>query len=1014
MVSRRGLSVKICLVLAAVAISLVVVVFAWSRDATALLVQQGDEALARGELRKAKSLAHQALKKDPESDAVSLLAGRVAVSLNRPQEALEYFERIPDNGSEEAKSARRLSGDVFLFGLLQLSNAEGQYRRLLAQDKFDVDANERLAYIEGLGSRSWEAVPHRLALIREGKIDRLQMFVLSMGELALENPAELRRYHTVSPNDPVALTGLARVAINEHQSDRAEELLRQAIDADPEFAEAQAELGAILVEKGIDTEFLKWHEVLPPSADNHPGIWAARGWWALNHKQHLVAVRCLWEALHRDSSRHAASYHLGQALLAAGMSKQSEEFFARADGFQRYLYNCHMVHIAPEDDNLEELQAAASSAESLGLLWEAYGWSKLVIKYQELRGSGAANVPATDDSPAADCLRKAEETISRLQPIISNLTLSDRTAPAANPARQIDLSSFPLPEWGNLSRGQENPKLAGAAETTVRFEEVSGTAGVRFSYFNGRQSEASGPAKLYEQLGGGVAILDYDLDGWPDIYFTQGGRWPAEEGNLEYLDRLYRNNGDGTFEDVTERAGLLENGFSQGVAAADIDNDGWPDLYVANIGRNRLYRNHGDGTFTEVAVRGNEETTSWSTSCAIADLNGDALPDIYVVNYLSGEDLFTRICRGPDGSKVPCAIQGYPAAQDQLLRNNGDGEFVDVTEESGIVASDGRGLGIVAADFDGSGSMSVFVANDVSPNFFFVNQSPRADRNFQFQEEALQRGLAASSTGSYEACMGVGAGDANGDGRLDLYVTNFFQESSTLYVQAEGVVFQDRTAISNLAETSMAMLGFGTQFLDGDLDGQLDLIVTNGHINDLRRQGIPYRMRAQYYQNVGHGRYEELRAPVVGEFFDRQQLGRGMARVDWNRDGLPDVVATHIDSAAALLLNRSRNPGRFIALQLRGVESSRDATGTQVTAHVDQGTQRPAKIVRHLVAGDGFHACNQRILTFGLGKHSQLQTIEVRWPSGKKQSFSDLKIDSEYLLIEGNDVPQRIPAESAR
>ncbi|HND51483.1 MAG TPA: VCBS repeat-containing protein, partial [Pirellulaceae bacterium] len=463
--------------------------------------------------------------------------------------------------------------------------------------------------------------------------------------------------------------------------------------------------------------------------------------------------------------------------------------------------------------------------------------------------------------------------------------------------------------------------------------------GVDFVFRNGGRSETAGEF-MYEFSGGAAAVLDFDRDGWPDLYLSQGADWPPSADQKRFLDQLYRNQGDGRFVEVAGTAGIFENGFSQGVAVGDFDNDGFPDLYVGNIGPNRLFRNNGDGTFDDVTVESGTAGDSWTTSCAMADLNGDGMPDLYVTNYLADDRLFDKPCLMPDGSPRLCTPHEFPAAQDRLYLNLGDGRFVDVTEKVGIKVPDGKGLGVVVGDFDGSGRLGVFVANDAVPNFLFMSDvayKPGESTPFALSEQAFVAGVAVDGEGRAQACMGVALGDADGDGRLDIFVTNFRNESNTLYVSktppdATSILFVDDTRRAGLRAPSFEMLGFGTQFLDADLDGREDLVVTNGHVGDLRHHGVEYMMRPQFFRNIGQGRYAELRGDEIGPFFDEKHLGRGLAKWDWNRDGRPDFVVNQLQEPAAILTNETSRPGHFLDVRLSGTRSSRDAIGTRVRA----------------------------------------------------------------------------------
>ena len=316
----------------------------------------------------------------------------------------------------------------------------------------------------------------------------------------------------------------------------------------------------------------------------------------------------------------------------------------------------------------------------------------------------------------------------------------------------------------------------------------------------------------------------------------------------------------------------------------------------------------------------------------------------------------------------------------------------------------GNSLGIVAADFSGSGTLSLFLANDSVPNFYFVHQGNDPNGLPRFKDQAMRTGLAVNQDGRAEACMGVATGDADGDGRLDLFVTNFLNQSNTLYRKLpQQEFFADLTQRSGLHENSMGLLGWGTQFVDADLDGQLDLILTNGHVERFPDRQALYEMPAQYLHNTGGGRFLELKSDRVGEFFDKHVLGRGMARLDWNRDGLNDVLISHMDAPVALLTCTSPTHGHYVALRLRATGSARDAIGTQLTLKV-----AGRSLYRQQTAGDGYMASNQRQLIFGTGAETSVGPLVIRWPSGHVDTFPTLPVDCELMLVEGR-APIRVP-----
>ena len=417
------------------------------------------------------------------------------------------------------------------------------------------------------------------------------------------------------------------------------------------------------------------------------------------------------------------NYQLGQALIALDRTDEAELFLGGSAQLQEYLYRAHVVYGAKPGEDVDELGAAANAAESLGLLLESHGWAHLALAI---------------DSTMPEALRILRQALPTPE------ESPDRCHQKSNIALHVDYSNYPFPRPTDVETKDGVPSAAVTDSGAIRFEDQAEAAGIVFQYFNGGNPDEQHVVPLYEQTGGGIGSLDYDTDGWPDLYLTQGCAWPPSPRQDQHFDQLYRNTGAGMFTDATTHAGIAGNGFGQGVAAGDFDNDGFEDLFIANIGPNRLWKNNGDGTFTDITHDSRTDDNAWTTSCAICDLNGDRLRDIYAVNYLGGNDLFTRKCRFPDGSPRPCQIQSYEAAHDRLSLNLGDGRFKDVTVDAGIRSPEGRDLGIAAEKFDDSETIDLFIANDASPNFYFRNVSARGAATPKFEDLGLLAGLAAN------------------------------------------------------------------------------------------------------------------------------------------------------------------------------------------------------------------------------------------------------------------------------
>ncbi|MEZ6063713.1 MAG: CRTAC1 family protein [Planctomycetaceae bacterium] len=502
---------------------------------------------------------------------------------------------------------------------------------------------------------------------------------------------------------------------------------------------------------------------------------------------------------------------------------------------------------------------------------------------------------------------------------------------------------------------------------------------------------------MVQSNGGGCGIIDFDHDSWPDILMTQGGEWPvnSEATKPPVSDQLFRNLRGQRLTSVTPLAGAGDTDFSQGIAIGDIDADGFPDVFIANVGQNRLLRNNGDGTFSDATSGADIRGKEWSTSCVFADLNADGLDDLYVVNYLSLEDAAADICH-ENGKLKRCASGDFAAADDQLLLNSGDGTFQDVSQTSGIIHSDGRGLGLVAADFDGNGSIDLFVANDAVPNFMLLNQGTSdGTETPQFIEHAFAAGVAVSEFGAPQACMGVAVSDFDHNRIPDVFVTNFLHETNTMYLGMAPGLFVDRTNSLQLTQPSLSMLGFGTQPIDLDLDGFDDLAVANGHIDDMSADGVAYRMPMQFFRNRQGNSF--LPVELTGEFLTSGHVGRSLATMDWNRDGKQDLVVGLLDEASCLLENATRTDCHWLQIQLVGEQAARPASGATVTV-TGIGDNADQFLRMKIVGGGGFQAANESLLSFGLGTDRGPFVVSVAWPDGSRQKISEVPAGSAVAL----------------
>jgi enediyne biosynthesis protein E4 len=541
----------------------------------------------------------------------------------------------------------------------------------------------------------------------------------------------------------------------------------------------------------------------------------------------------------------------------------------------------------------------------------------------------------------------------------------------------------------------------------VIFANITQAAGLdKFHHKSGTHEKST----ILETPGSGVALLDYDNDGWLDIYLVNGSTVPALKGK-ETPPRamLLHNNHDGTFTDVTEKAGVANERWGFGVAVGDYDNDGWPDIYVSNFGKNRLYHNNHDGTFTDVAEKAGVTLGGWSTGATWGDYDRDGLLDLFVPGYvkfdvdnppISGKGgLPPGYCKFR-GIEVMCGPRGLPGESDHLFRNNGDGTFTDVSVKAGV--SDPRGyygLASVFVDVDDDGWVDLLVANDSVPKYLYRNK-----HDGTFEDISYLSGFALNDEGREQAAMGIAVGDYNRDGKVDFHITNFSDDYNTLYRNDGEATFSDVSFAAGLAQVTIPFLGWGTGFLDYDNDGWLDIFVANGHVYpgvDQQDWGTTFAQRPLLFRNLNGRKFQEVPAnPDSG--LAVLVAARGAAFGDLFNDGHIDVVMNVIDSAPVLLRNVVKNSNHWVTLKLvGGVKSPRDAIGTKVFVTAAGARQRG-----DVFSGGSYASTSDPRLHFGLGPADTVDKVEIFWPSGTKEEFPLPAVDKIFTVVEGKGIVQ--------
>lgn len=533
-----------------------------------------------------------------------------------------------------------------------------------------------------------------------------------------------------------------------------------------------------------------------------------------------------------------------------------------------------------------------------------------------------------------------------------------------------------------------------AAMAQIRFENRQPKSGVNFVLDNGTNADLP----MIDSIVGGVALLDYDNDGYLDIFFTNGASIPGlSKDDPKFYNRLYHNNHDGTFTDVTEKAGVAGNGYSVGVAVGDYDNDGWPDIYVTGVNHNTLYHNNGNGTFTDVTVKAGvtgvlpDGRKPWSVSAAWVDYDNDGRLDLFVANYLKWTPETNIIC-GPPERRISCSPTLYKGDANMLFHNNGDGTFTDVSAATGIADHIGKGMGVAIADYDGDGWMDIFVANDKERNFLFKNRKGKG-----FDEVGVETFTAFTDNGMSVSSMGADFRDVDNTGRPSIFVTALGGETFPLFRNEGTGTFSVDTYKAGIGLPSTIMSGWGTGIFDLDNDGYKDLFSANSHVSRNMGEDPKYRFAQPnaIFRNMGNGSFHDV-SSQAGPGMQLPAIHRGCAFGDLNNDGKIDVVVSAIGSPAEVLYNTTANSNHWILIDTVGVKSNRDGIGTRIKITSESGFVQ----YNHVTTSVGIASSSDKRVHFGLGQDKRIKEIELRWPSGIVQVLHNVKADQILKITE--------------
>ena len=800
-----------------------------------------------------------------------------------------------------------------------------------------------------------------------------------------------------NPQDLRIGLGLAQSLVDDKDLQGAEAMLRKILEHHPDFAPAHALLGQVLIACGRENEIPQWMMAKCPKSVELGNYWLTLGDWGSHQNLNMEAARAYWEATRRDVNNGIAWTRLANTLqkiratrhgdipkerasLSQVKAAESALSFATSrevieDCDQRFQdlleLREQLRRFSGSDQSSQRIATLiAQTLHQLGRNWEAEAWSAV------------ASVLPQDKTSRLKTLR---------QDIIESLK-TDRNwiSKKGHSELDIDLSHLPLPEPIATFAGTErsrNLALPTSDDTrNLRLIDETEFRGLVLSH----KSERSHIPSLIHSMGTGGASIDFDLDGWTDLMLAgAGGDMRVRNSDANVCLR----NLNGELEDVSIETNTDDTGFCQGIAVGDFNEDGFPDVFLANIGANRLLKNNGDGTFSETTSPFVSDDRQWTTCGAFVDLDADGITDLVAVNYCDANAPIDQPCF-EDEKLVACHPARFPAHHDQILQGDGRGHFQNMTSQWLGEIPYGRGLGVLAGALD-SRTVSVLVANDMSANHYYTQKTPPETI---VRESATIRGVAVDARTLAQASMGIASGDFDGDGDLDLFITGFAHEYNIYYEQVSPGSWRDETARNGLLQPSLMTVGFGTEAIDLDGDGIEELLVTNGHIGNFGEGNPPREQPFQLFRRSTSGRYASLDVSQWCDYLATPHIGRALWTIDVDRDGRSDIVITHENEPPCLLVNRTESDHHRLSLRLVGSSDVRDATGAVVRFECG-GRKR----VLWLLSGDGYMCSNERVLRVGLGNEKRVENLSVTWPNATVDEIGTLKGDHEYLIVQGTN-----------
>jgi len=891
----------------------------------------------QGELREAAELALQVAESNPAGAAQMLL---VAFQCHLQCQQFDLAEQD-------------------LLRAEKVSPKNPQIQRVLAQ------------FLNAQGRRI-EASKHVRQLIRMKNIQHPEILSL----IDLRGPFPLSSFDDYTRDAPLSLFSLGALRY-QYSSTKSEptELLNRARELTSTFPDSAAAMAfrcRMLADLGRHEELRTLLREVPDGIQEFDEFWFAVGTLLSSDSEDRLAIGAFAQAMacnptDRESLRSmiACCTRLGESESALLLGKR--------------LADLDKVFRIAKDADAESARWISQTLQDHVRPWEAAAW---LMHAAKIDGTLRQLIPE---------LNRREQAILQWEQGASEAQMQTaRVDTLLGFSRQ----QWPAPEMSALVK-KRRVESGVHKPADFAFQDVAGEVGIDTLFVSGFPLDGS-PYAIHEVNGGGLAAFDYDLDGRCDIYVVQSGGDPrvmdAATGN-----QLFRLLPEQRFRDVTNVSHVGDRRFGQGVCAGDVNQDGFPDLLIANIGANSVYINQGDGTFREANGILTDNPFQWTSSIGLGDLNGDHLPDLVEINYIDDVAAFDLRCTD---NYLDCQPQEFRKSQDRVLMADAQGRFVPSQAFAKGSPAAKLGFGVVMANFDGQHGNDFFISNDGDFNHFWQSQPDKSSgvELFGLVESGNLKGCSVGRAGKSQACMGIASGDFDRNGTLDLHVTNFENEPVNLFLQSTEGIFIDEVNRKGLGQTSFGVLGFGTQAADFDNDGWLDLAVLNGHVYDGRVDEIPFRMLPQLFEGNRDGFLLHAEA-MAGEYWSEKKLGRTLATLDWNKDGLVDLLASHLDQPIALLQNNAP-AGNWIEFELVGTVSEREAIGAEI--QLVAGEER---WTGWQIGGDGLMCSNEAVVHFGIGDVNQSAKVEIQWPSGMKTVIKDLPLKQRYLVVEGQDQP---------